>query len=505
MLDVAERAGVSKASVSRFIGDDRALLSDAIALRIEQAIDELGYRPNQMARGLKRGRTRLIGMLVADIRNPYSIAVMHGVETACRQHGYSLVVCNTDRDDEQERQHLAALRAYNIEGLIVNTLGHHLDQLLELQREMPLVLVDRKVEPLHSDLVGLDNRVAVRMAVEHLEQQGYRDLLLVTEATDGTSSRLERLDSFKAEMTNRPTLTGAVLELDGELEQRLQKFLGKSGPKALFCANGIAALACTRALKNLGCDLFDDVGLIALDDLDWYPLVGNGITALAQPTEAIGASALSSYGADLVRQQGQLSFVEVLAAAGAQRIEWREELLTTEQPHELAQAAADQGLECVFSSPLELWVAGRSQPNAELAVTLDRAQAFGARWLKVSLGYFTDTNDLDSLSALLNRHPVKLLVENDQTLHGGRIEPMQRFFNEVERLAVPVKMTFDIGNWQWQDQSATTAARLLGRHVDYLHCKAVARRADGKLVALPPGAADLHLYYPGRGISAARQ
>ncbi|NWE79373.1 LacI family DNA-binding transcriptional regulator [Pseudomonas yamanorum] len=293
MLDVAERAGVSKASVSRFIGEDRALLSDAIALRIEQAIDELGYRPNQMARGLKRGRTRLIGMLVADIRNPYSIAVMHGVETACRQHGYSLVVCNTDRDDEQERQHLAALRAYNIEGLIVNTLGHHLDQLLELQREMPLVLVDRKVEPLHSDLVGLDNPVAVRMAVEHLEQQGYRDLLLVSEPTDGTSSRLERLDSFKAEIGQRPLLTGSVLEIDDDLNSHLHAFLSRdhAGPKALFCANGIAALACTRALKELGCKLFEDIGLIALDDLDWYPLVGSGITALAQPTEAIGASA----------------------------------------------------------------------------------------------------------------------------------------------------------------------------------------------------------------------
>ena len=124
---------------------------------------------------------------------------------------------------------------------------------------------------------------------------------------------------------------------------------------------------------------------------------------------------LSSYGADLVRQQGQLSFVALLAAAGARRIEWREELLTIEQPAQLAQAAAEQGLECVFSSPLELWVAGRAQPNAELAATLDRAQAFGARWLKVSLGYFTDTNDLQSLHALLNRHPVKLLVENDQT------------------------------------------------------------------------------------------
>jgi sugar phosphate isomerase/epimerase len=203
---------------------------------------------------------------------------------------------------------------------------------------------------------------------------------------------------------------------------------------------------------------------------------------------------LSSYGAELVRQQGQLSFVTLLHAAGARRIEWREELLTTEQPATLARAAAEQGLEAVFSSPLELWVAGRAQPNPDLGATLDRAQAFGSRWLKVSLGYFTDTNDLESLHALLNRHPVKLLVENDQTLHGGRIEPMQRFFTEVERLGLPVRMTFDIGNWQWQDQSALTAARLLGRHVDYLHCKAVARRPDGKLVAQPPGATDLHLW-----------
>ena len=149
MLDVARLAGVSKASVSRFIGEDRALLSDAISQRIEQAINELGYRPNQMARGLKRGRTRLIGMLVADIRNPYSIAVMHGVETACRQHGYNLVVCNTDRNNEQERQHLAALRSYNIEGLILNTLGHDPDALQELHQEMPIVLIDRKVATAH--------------------------------------------------------------------------------------------------------------------------------------------------------------------------------------------------------------------------------------------------------------------------------------------------------------------------------------------------------------------
>lgn len=293
MLDVAEHAKVSKASVSRFIGEDRALLSDAIAQRIEQAIAELGYRPNQMARGLKRGRTRLIGMLVADIRNPYSIAVMHGVETACRQHGYSLVVCNTDRDDEQERQHLALLRSYNIEGLIVNTLGHHRDELHELHREMPLVLVDRKVEHLESDMVGLDNPQAVDMALDHLEQRGYRDVLLVTEPFDGTSSRIERVSRFKVQIAQRATLGGTIIETGDQLTAQLKTFLDAPGPgpKALFCANGIAALASTHALRELGCHLFEDVGLIALDDLDWYPLVGSGITALAQPTEEIGARA----------------------------------------------------------------------------------------------------------------------------------------------------------------------------------------------------------------------
>jgi LacI family kdg operon repressor len=322
MLDVAERAGVSKASVSRFIGEDRALLSDAIALRIEQAIAELGYRPNQMARGLKRGRTRLIGMLVADIRNPYSIAVMHGVETACRAHGYSLVVCNTDRDDEQERQHLALLRSYNIEGLIVNTLGHHRDELHELHREMPMVLVDRKVDGLDSDMVGLNNPHAVEMALTHLEQRGYRDVLLVTEPYDGTSSRIERVSSFQQQIAQRSKLNGAVLETSDDLAAEFQTFMKTSfaGPKALFCANGVAALASTRALKEIGCRLFEDVGLIALDDLDWYPLVGSGITALAQPTEEIGARAFECL---LKRLRGDdaaarmLDFAPVLVERGS--------------------------------------------------------------------------------------------------------------------------------------------------------------------------------------------
>ncbi|HEF4759426.1 TPA: TIM barrel protein [Pseudomonas putida] len=201
---------------------------------------------------------------------------------------------------------------------------------------------------------------------------------------------------------------------------------------------------------------------------------------------------LSSFGADLVRQRGQGSFIDILAAAGATHIEWREELLTGEAPEHLANATQSKGLESVYSSPMELWLAGQSKPNPELMSALQRAQSFGARWLKVSLGYFTDNNDLQALARQLSTSPVQLLVENDQTLQGGRIEPFQRFFAEVEQHKLPIKMTFDIGNWHWQDQSAANAARLLGRHVGYVHCKAVTRRADGKLIAIPPAASDLH-------------
>jgi sugar phosphate isomerase/epimerase len=203
---------------------------------------------------------------------------------------------------------------------------------------------------------------------------------------------------------------------------------------------------------------------------------------------------LSSYGADLVRQRGQGSFIDILAAAGATCIEWREELLTDEDPARLSDATQAEGLESVYSSPMELWLAGQSKPNPELITALQRAQAFGAKWLKVSLGYFTDNSDLHTLARVLSESPVQLLVENDQTLHGGRIEPFQRFFADIEQHKLPIKMTFDIGNWHWQDQSAASAARLLGRHVGYVHCKAVTRRADGKLVAIPPTAIDLQAW-----------
>lgn len=207
------------------------------------------------------------------------------------------------------------------------------------------------------------------------------------------------------------------------------------------------------------------------------------------------AISLGAYGADFVRERGQASFIPLLADAGVTRIELREELFTGREDFQaLGEAIRAQGLECLYSAPLELWLSNQHQPNPELEPTLQRATACGAAWLKVSLGHLTEDSDVAALADRLAHYDVHLLVENDQTPQGGRIEPLTRFFAQIEALQMPIGMTFDIGNWMWQAQSASAAAQRLGRYVEYVHCKAVARNAADKLIAVPPRQADLHLW-----------
>lgn len=140
ILEVAREAGASKTSVSRYFSGERERLSPNLQTRIAAAAQRLGYHPNRMASGLKGGRSRIIGMLVADIRNPFSVAVMHGVEQACRERGLSLMVCNTDNNSALEREHLALLTSYRVEGLVMNAVGS-LDRELQalVEQGTPLV------------------------------------------------------------------------------------------------------------------------------------------------------------------------------------------------------------------------------------------------------------------------------------------------------------------------------------------------------------------------------
>ncbi|MGO1396293.1 MAG: LacI family DNA-binding transcriptional regulator [Halomonas sp.] len=297
ILEVARLAGASKTSVSRYFGEERARLSPALQARIAQAAHSLGYQPNQMARGLKGGRSKLVGMLVADIRNPFSVAITHGVEQACRQYGYSLLVGNTDNDPELERQHLALLSAYQVEGLVVNAAGspeRELDTFIA--QGTPIVLLDREVNHIDAEVVGLDNHLAIDMALDHLVAQGYQSVLYVSEAPELSSTRQLRVARFHKSAEHR-ALNHTTLLLSQPDSTAMLKALGSfiaahnQHPCAVLCGNGTATLAVTRLFQQLGLPL-GQVGLMGIDELDWCALVPPGITTLAQPTDEIGKTAI---------------------------------------------------------------------------------------------------------------------------------------------------------------------------------------------------------------------
>ncbi len=164
--DVAREAGVSKTTISRYLSGQFDSISEQTRKRIEQTIADLKYRPNRMARGLKRDRSFSIGMIVADITNPFSTSILRGVEDVCTKHGYSLMVCNTDNDPVKEKEYIMMLQAHRIDGLIINSTGHNNEYLHELAEEQtPVVLVDRKMPELGFDTVVTNNVQATTEAM----------------------------------------------------------------------------------------------------------------------------------------------------------------------------------------------------------------------------------------------------------------------------------------------------------------------------------------------------
>lgn len=295
IADVARQAGVSKATVSRFLNHRDTLLSPEIASRVEAAVKALTYTPSPMAQALKRGRSRLIGLVVADITNPYSVAVLRGAEQACREVGYLIMLFNLGNESERESVGLRTLSSYRVEGFILNTMGHDTGAVLETARQgKPIVLVDRWHEGLDVDFVSLDNRQAIELCAGHLVDAGYRDLLLVTEPTGAVSSRVERTQAFDAFIARQGAfVSGSHFESRAEDPEALVHALqalhqGADAMPAILSGNGVVTLRIVAAVAQLGWRLGEDIGLVGIDDTQWAPYIGPGISAVSQPTNEIG-------------------------------------------------------------------------------------------------------------------------------------------------------------------------------------------------------------------------
>ncbi|PTB17757.1 LacI family transcriptional regulator [Trinickia symbiotica] len=310
--DVAREAGTGKTSVSRYLNGETNVLSSDLRARIEAAIERLDYRPNQMARGLKRGRNRLVGMLVADLTNPYTVEVLRGVEAACHALGLMPLVCNAANELEMERRYLQLMTTYRVEGVIVNALGVEEEALRRLgEGGTPAVLVDRKVDGLEADMVGLDNTAAVQLGMRHLIERGFEDILFVVQPFEQVSSRRLREMAFRQALDDArriraqdaPPLEGRTVVLDladadalartyADLDAYLDaKRAAGARRVACFAANGPVALSLALHLHaRLGANWQARVALMAIDDPEWAELIG--ITAIRQPTYAIGYRAV---------------------------------------------------------------------------------------------------------------------------------------------------------------------------------------------------------------------
>ncbi|MBS6362330.1 LacI family DNA-binding transcriptional regulator [Burkholderia sp.] len=301
--DVAREAGTGKTSVSRYLNGETRVLSADLRQRIETAIARLNYRPNQMARGLKRGRNRLLGMLAADLTNPYTVEVLQGVEAACHALGYMPLICHAANEVEMERRYLQLLTTYRVEGMIVNALGAEEEVLRPLRGGgIPAVLVDRTVEGFEADLIGLDNAGAVDTGVRHLIDQGFDAIHFVVQPFEHVSSRRLREAAFRAALAarGRPVPQPVVLDLNDsaavsvalrELDMRIDASLHGGKRAALFAANAPVALVIARHLRaRFGAVWQDKAALVSIDDPEWAELIG--ITTIRQPTYEIGYKAV---------------------------------------------------------------------------------------------------------------------------------------------------------------------------------------------------------------------
>ncbi len=296
--DVASAAKTGKTSVSRYLNGEQHLLSDTLKERIERAIALLDYQPSQMARSLKSGETRLIGLIIADITNPYSVEVMRGVEAACRQQGLTLLVCNTNNEFNQEKHYLNLLSSYRVDGIVVNAVGMREEAISSLQQsQLPMVLIDRKVANFSCDVIGLNNAEATTEITRHLLEQGFEAILFLSEPVT-INTRLDRLHTFLKLMQKQPQKfaeQGEVLLGDSEgLEKLLLDFAARYPDKrrAVISVNGALTLVIARAMRRIGMIWGKDIGLLGFDDLEWAELAGVGITTLKQPTYDMGYAAL---------------------------------------------------------------------------------------------------------------------------------------------------------------------------------------------------------------------
>jgi LacI family transcriptional regulator len=294
--DVAKRAGVSTATVNRVLHGG-ARVSDELRNRVLAAVRELHYVPNSAARALTSGRSRLLGLLVPDIANPFFAELAQGVEDRAADSGYHCLIASSHLSVEREQQFISAFRDRTLAGVALTPSGNttrHIRDLIDVGK--PLIFVDRRPIGLRAPTVHTDNYEATVQAVRYLIELGHQRIaMLAGPPTFETAS--QRLAGF----TDAIKDAGLDLRDDwirqGHLEQRggyraMKEILAlPERPTAVFSFNNLLTVGAMQALREHGLRLPHDMSLLSFDDMSLFPYTDPPITAIAQPAYEMGRAA----------------------------------------------------------------------------------------------------------------------------------------------------------------------------------------------------------------------
>jgi len=298
MRQIAERADVSIGTVSHVVNHS-ARVRPKLRERVLEAIRSLGFQPSALAQGLRTNRTRMLGMIIPDITNPFFPGVVRGAEDVAFKHSYRVILCNTDNDPAKESLYLSELRSYRAAGLlIIPAAGSDLASALTPGAPgiPPVVCLDRCAIGWTGDSVIVANEKGAFEATKHLIQSGHRNLAVIT-GPSRLANAIERLKGFRRAIrdANLPLPVEFVQEAAFDTRsgfqaaRRLLRMLPR--PTAIFACNDLMALGVLHAVHELGLRCPEDLSLVGFDNLEFCDYTSPALTSVYQPGYQLGATA----------------------------------------------------------------------------------------------------------------------------------------------------------------------------------------------------------------------
>ncbi len=296
MRDVAERAGVSKATVSHVINETR-FVEETTKERVQRAIKDLGYRPSLAARSLTTQQTRIIGCIVSDATNNFFAQVIRGIEDVLVSENYSLMVCNTNEVLEREQYYIDLLLRQGVDGIIAAATSQNWEVLNDAAKlNIPIVLLDRTFDDARFPYVGVNNVQGAFLGTQHLIERGYTDIGILS-GFHRLSTMRDRLSGFEQAMQkhNLPIREEWSIASPLSIEagnEAIRQLLGTADrPSAVFICNNLLSLGALMGLQDTNLRCPDDVAIVGFDDHPWAVVSSPPLTVIRQPTYAIGETA----------------------------------------------------------------------------------------------------------------------------------------------------------------------------------------------------------------------